>query len=156
MTFRLSPELRGRLITAAGERPFGEEIRRRLERSFEASYEPVLWDRQSLALHEGIVAAIQTLGHEHAVQLVNALTSTRLDELGPWHSDPNAFAALQRAIELLLSAYRPEGEPNEVASDALATLALGGGLRALAERDPKRAKDVLGVDEEDHDDKTRP
>jgi len=34
MTFRISPELRERLAAAAGDRPIGEEIRRRLDASF--------------------------------------------------------------------------------------------------------------------------
>ena len=158
MTFRLSPELRGQLITAAGERPIGDEIRRRLERSFLGSYEPRL-DQRSLALLDGIVAAINALGSDRLVPMVNALAAARsrstavLDELGPWHSDPNAFAALREAIQTLLRLYRPEGEPDEIAHETLTSIALGAAARAVDTRDPK--KHLLGQ-EEDHDGKARP
>src|SRR5437763_12050148 len=110
MTFRLSPELRGRLITAAGERPIGEEIRRRLERSFLETYEPPL-DRRSLALLDGIVAAIKLLASARLLRLIYPTGS--LKELGHWHSDPTVFAALKSAIEALMRLYEPEGEPDE-------------------------------------------
>jgi hypothetical protein len=156
MTFRLSPELRGRLITAAGERPIGDEIRRRLERSFVGGYEPPL-DRRSLALLDGIVAAINTLGSEG----VNALISWRLQrgvpreipsgfsELGPWHSDPNAFVALQSTIEFLLQTYRPEGEPDDTVQEVATYTAVGAAILEMGKRDPETEQRWLGEDEED-------
>jgi hypothetical protein len=151
MTFRLSPELRARLIAAAGERPIGEEIRRRLERSFQGSYEPRL-EGQTLALFDGIAAAIELLGSRRMRHLV---ATQGLSELGPWHADPNSFAGLQTTIHSLLEIFRPEGEPGEIASEWIAPTTLGTVLRAIHERDPKLVEHVLGAGQEDDDDKAR-
>jgi hypothetical protein len=168
MTFRLSPELRGRLIAAAGERPIGDEIRRRLERSFEESYEAVLRDRRSRAFLDGIVTAMRTLERDGLVSAVNNLamvstSSTKgaaplkptrgAGELAPWHSDPNAFAGLRVAVLALLSIYRPAGKPDEIALDTLGRLVAGAAMAGLEQNDPERLHDLRSTDQDEGDDK---
>jgi hypothetical protein len=155
MTFRLSSELRGRLITAAGERPIGDEIRKRLERSFLGRYELPL-DRQSLALLDGIVAAMKTLGSQGTNEVILWQLQRRAPdhpsgfrELGPWHSDPNTFAALQSTIEFLLQTYRPEGEPHDTVQEVATSVATGAAVIEMGNRDPETQRRWLGEDEED-------
>ncbi len=97
MTFRISPELRERLAAAAGDRPIGEEIRRRLE----ASFAPSAAGSDDPKTGE-LAAAI--------VKAANQLRSLN----APWHADTFSHAAFKHAIGKVLDAEQPprEGKVN--------------------------------------------
>jgi hypothetical protein len=92
MTFRISPELRERLVAAAaGDRPIGEEIRRRLEASF-------------------AVPAIDPKTAELVGAIVHIADGVQRD-YAPWHKDRFAFEALKHAFAKVLRIFEPQGEP---------------------------------------------
>jgi hypothetical protein len=113
LTFRLPRELYERVKKAAGDRSVSEEMRRRLEASFDVSRDPT------------------TMKLTSAIRLVAQF----LEAVYPaWHQDPFVFLIFKMAIDALLQEFKPEGEPKplpELSSDPkpsgllLAGLALG-------------------------------
>jgi hypothetical protein len=92
-TFRLPEELYDKLIKSAGEKhPIGEEIRRRLEASFETA--PADPETRKL------LAAIAYVA-----------TGMMLD--GIWHDDLRLFKAFKVAVLTLLSRFEPAGTSSE-------------------------------------------
>jgi len=87
---RLPQELQERLRRAGGARGIGEEIRRRLEASFEAEKPP--------AKTRELVDAISYAAEETATYY------------GQWVEDAFAFEVLKACVDLLLRAYQPKGE----------------------------------------------
>ena len=90
---RLPQSLRDRLDNVASERGLGEEIRRRLEASFEAEKAAASPKTQEL------LAAIASFAKETA------------RDYGDWWEDAFAFEALKASVNLLLTHYQPKGEP---------------------------------------------
>ena len=93
MTFRISPELRERLSAAAGGRPIGEEIRRRLEASFSPEQSAI--DPKTRKLVGDIADVARTLEGFDV----------------PWHESPYSFVALRAAVETFRTAHGPNGDP---------------------------------------------
>jgi hypothetical protein len=91
---RLPRELHERLKRAGGERGMGEEIRRRLEASFEA--ERVPRNPKTRELLDAICFAAEELGYFYADS--------------DWSEVPFAFEVLKGCIDLLLAERRPKGE----------------------------------------------
>jgi len=89
---RLPQSLRDRLSKIGGERGLGEEIRSRLEASFEAAKAPA--DPKTPELLDAIAYYAEEIARE----------------LRPWSKDPFAFRVLKEAISLLLADFEPEGE----------------------------------------------
>jgi hypothetical protein len=90
-TFRLPQELYDKLIKSAGTKhPIGEEIRRRLEASFEIA--PADPKTQQL------LAAI-------------AFIAKSMSFDGYWHEDLNIFRIFKAALLALLSHFEPSGVP---------------------------------------------
>ena len=89
---RLPQSLRDRLSKAGGEGGVGEEIRRRLEASFDAERSPT--DPKAGELADAIIFCADEIARE----------------LRPWSADPYAFAVLKETIRLLLADFEPEGE----------------------------------------------
>ena len=88
-----------RLREAGGERGMGEEIRERLQASFnaeDAENKPsgVPWETEEL-LREVSFCAEQVSNH-----------------FGSWFKDAFAFQVLKASVETLLNQYRPEGDPS--------------------------------------------
>jgi hypothetical protein len=90
---RLPRELQDRLRRAGGERGIGEEIRRRLEASFEVEKAPANPKTRNLLIATGFVA-------EKAAMY-----------FGDWSEDPFAFEILKAGVNLWLIANQPKGEP---------------------------------------------
>lgn len=88
---RLPRRLHERLKNAGGERGMGEEIRRRLEASFDA--EPS--DRKTRELLEGVAFC--------ARQATNYY--------GRWSEDGFAFLVLKASVDMLLKSYQPKHDP---------------------------------------------
>jgi hypothetical protein len=111
MTFRLSQELRDQLGAAAGDRAIGDEIRERLEASFDSAAVPAAGDPCLSEFFRTLVKASQF------IELA----------FGNWRDDPGSFALFRRTVDLLLQKRRPEGEatlrlkPGAESLDALTT-----------------------------------
>jgi hypothetical protein len=90
-TFRLPRALHERLTKASGDRGIGEEIRRRLEVSFDK---------------EG--GSLQTRQLMDAIAQIAADTT---EYFGAWHADAFAFQAFIAAVGMLLTHYQPKGDP---------------------------------------------
>ena len=88
---RLPQSLRERLSSAGGEGGLGEEIRRRLEASFEADKAPV--DPKTRKLLE---------------EIERLALNTPLDV--PWYADGDAFEVFKNAIVATLAKYQPSGD----------------------------------------------
>ena len=84
MTFRLPKALYDELKRAGN---VSEAVRERLEAS--SANEDIRW------LQRGIGNVAETLGAF----------------VGPWHKDPFAWAVMRAAVETLMTARRPKGEP---------------------------------------------
>jgi hypothetical protein len=85
----LSQDLHQRLKQAGGERGMGEQIRQRLQASFDASANP-----KTQELLDAIsVAADETEGY-----------------YGNWAEDAFAFEVLRACVDLLLAERRPKGD----------------------------------------------
>ena len=93
---RLPRDLHERLKQAGGERGMGEEIRKRLEKSFEAEKAPK--SPPDPVLHELLPA----------IGFVVAKLRTYFGN--PWE-DRFSFEVLKSALDWLLVANRPEGDP---------------------------------------------
>jgi hypothetical protein len=93
-SFRLPQSLYDRLKAAAGDRPIGDEMRRRLEASFTEA-PPGTDDPKTQAL----LAAIA----EIASQLHGFYE--------PWHENAYSLAVLKSAVATLLTVMGPKGEP---------------------------------------------
>jgi len=87
---RLPPELQDRLRRAGGARGIGEEIRARLEASFEAEKVP--------AKTRELLDAISQVAEDTATYY------------GNWFEDAFAFKVLTACVDLLLRGYQPKGE----------------------------------------------
>ena len=89
---RLPRSLQERLKRAGGERGMGEEIRRRLEASFEAE---------------------QTPSNPKTRELLEAISSFAEDTknyYGSWSEDAFAFRVLKSCVEILLTHFEPKGD----------------------------------------------
>jgi hypothetical protein len=138
MTFRISPELRKRLSAAAGERPIGEEIRRRLESSFtnetSGPQDPRFADLL-MAISHAVAAAARLPTVSVGTRERDDGTTEQYDiaQLGP---DITPYVAFREAVETLMNAFEPEGI--RAASDAklirFANLLVGLALGALGDR----------------------
>jgi hypothetical protein len=89
---RLPQSLRDRLSKAGGDRGLGEEIRARLEASFEAEKVPLDWKMRE------IFEAIASCAAEAA------------RDYGSWSEDAFAFEVLRGCVNMLLTQYQPRGE----------------------------------------------
>ena len=89
-TFRLPRDLHERLTKVSGDRGIGEEIRRRLEKSFDAE-----GNEYARVLTEGISETVSLTGQF----------------FGDWRKDAFAFQVLKAAVNLILERARPTGEP---------------------------------------------
>jgi hypothetical protein len=90
---RLPQSLRDRLSKAGGERGLGEEVRVRLEASFEADKAPA--DPRTRELLDAISSCVERIAVDY----------------GSWAEDPFAFAVLRVCVSMLLTHFQPEGEP---------------------------------------------
>lgn len=90
---RLPRSLHERLKKAGGDRGMGDEIRRRLEASFEAEKVPADQNTREL------LDAISSFAEEIA------------DYYGRWSQNAFAFEVLKACVNLLLSFDQPKGEP---------------------------------------------
>src|ERR1700691_1137415 len=90
---RLPQSLRDRLSKAGGERGLGEEIRRRLEASFEAENAPA--DAKTRALLDAISYCADETARDY----------------GRWSADGFAFVVFKGCVELLLKREQPKGDP---------------------------------------------
>ncbi len=89
----LPRELHQLLKRAGGERGMGEEIRKRLEKSFEAEKIPKEPSRHKLSLAVGFIA------------------TKAARYFGDWSEDRFSFEVLKAGVNLWLTANQPEGEP---------------------------------------------
>jgi hypothetical protein len=89
---RLPQNLRDRLSEVGGERGLGEEIRRRLEASFEVADPSV--DPKTRELLDAIAFFDEEMFHH----------------FGSWSKEPFAFNVMKACVDMLLAYYRPEGE----------------------------------------------
>jgi len=90
-TLLLPNDLRQRLDKSRGERSLGEEIRQRLERTFEAEEGDAKTRNLMLAIAD-VVADINK-------------------GFGTWHEVPFAFQAMRAAITSLVGFFQPDGPP---------------------------------------------
>lgn len=90
---RLPKSLHQRLKKAGGERGMGEEIRRRLEASFDAEKAP---------------AGAKTAELLDAIAYCAERTA---DDYAPWSDDPFSFEVLKGCVDMILAKDRPKGEP---------------------------------------------
>lgn len=105
---RLPRSLHERLKKAGGERGMGEEIRRRLEASFEAEEAPA--NPKTTELLDAISFFDEEMFHH----------------FGSWSNEAFAFEAMKACVDLLLTYYRPEGEAKAPpATDSKAALLYG-------------------------------
>ena len=89
---RLPRSLRDRLSKAGGEGGVGEEIRRRLEASFDAERSPT--DPKAGELADAIIFCADEIARE----------------LRPWSENPYAFAVLKETMSRLLADFEPKGD----------------------------------------------
>lgn len=105
---RLPRGLHERLKQAGGERGMGEEIRRRLEASFEAEKVPA--DPKTRELLDAIAFFDEEMFYD----------------FGSWSEDAFAFELLKACVDKLLTYYRPKGEAKaRPATDSRAALLYG-------------------------------
>src|SRR5258708_28961487 len=90
---RLPRDLHECLKQAGGERGLGEEIRKRLEKSFETKKTPEDPNRQKLLLAVGFIATKAGM------------------YFGDWSEDRFSFDVLKAGVDLWLTANQPKGEP---------------------------------------------
>src|SRR5438046_602691 len=131
LTFRIPPDLRDRLQTAAGDRPLGEEVRRRLESSFGPA--PMVVDTTTKRLLAGIAAMAEFfVAIPEPVAVMLGMTGK---PPGPWYKDAISFAALRDATVRLLGQLGPREEADEMLWKPLAAMALNTGLREVEPAD---------------------
>jgi hypothetical protein len=90
---RLPQSLHERLKKVGGHRGMGDEIRRRLEASFDAEKVPE---------------------NPHTRELINAISFSDEElvrDFGSWSKDRFAFEVFRESINALLKYYEPKGEP---------------------------------------------
>jgi hypothetical protein len=90
---RLPRDLHERLKNAGGDRGMGDEIRRRLEASFDAEEVPK---------------------NPTTRELINAISFSDeelIRDFGNWSKDPFAFEVFRTCVNMLLTHYQPKGEP---------------------------------------------
>lgn len=89
---RLPQSLRERLSKAGGDRGLGEEVRVRLEASFEADKAPA--DPKTAELLDAVAFCAEEISRD----------------LGLWSEEPYAFAVLKDAIKILFTQFEPHGQ----------------------------------------------
>jgi hypothetical protein len=92
-TVLLPAETFRRLEDLAGNRSIGEEIRRRLEASFEA---------------EKALTGSKT---QELVDAISSFTKEIVGDYGDWSKDRFAFELVQACVNMLLTHYEPKGGP---------------------------------------------
>jgi hypothetical protein len=123
MTFRISAGLRDQLVAAKGQRPIGEEIRRRLEASF-ASAPPGSDD----AMFHGLLVAL--------ARAATAASKTPLDDNRPagviaaTGGSPNRpagpYTVFEASVPLLIDVFRPVGQRSATPMDRWQGAAIAG------------------------------
>ena len=112
---RLPRSLHDRLKRAGGDRGMGEEIRSRLERSFEQESAPGRAKGRTDAATQELVSALAYL----AAQVP--------EYYGPWSQDRYSFDVLRNAINVVLTQrFQPKGESVAKPTD-LADIVFGEG-----------------------------
>lgn len=140
MKFRLPHELHTRLEEAASKNAHSasEEVRRRLEASFEVA--PSAIDTKTGDLLE-------------AIRFVAQAISKKSGDLGAWYEDIEVFEVFKAAVSTLFDAFRPVGDPPLAKRSARGGAFLAGmALGALEERglEPIAVlRTRLGQEEED-------
>ena len=105
---RLPRSLHERLKKAGGERGMGEEVRRRLEGSFDI--EEALADPKTRELLDAISFFDEEMFYH----------------FGSWSKEAFAFEVMKACVDTLLTYYRPEGEAKApTAADSKAALLYG-------------------------------
>jgi hypothetical protein len=120
MTFRISRDLRDRLEAAAGDKTIGEEIRRRLEASFNegspaASQDPRFAEFLATIVHAASAAARMYPPKRVKISksLARHFTDGALDEQGGVE-DITAHWLFEACLQMLLVAFKPEGIPDSL------------------------------------------
>ena len=117
MTFRISPELRERLEHAKGDRTLGEEIRQRLEASFDslaASADPRFVDLLATIAYAASAAGRMYPARQVKVSQAVArymFPGERIDPSGREVEDISANWLFEACLGMLLDAFRPNGVP---------------------------------------------
>jgi hypothetical protein len=124
LTFRLPRELHQRLVEASGERSLSEEMRGRLEASF--------------------VAPPTDAETHQFIEAIATMTDFLAGRKRRWHADPTAFAILREALEIVIEAFRPSGEPEPGDFTAWVGLLAGMALHDLPDERADRA--MLSLD----------
>jgi hypothetical protein len=93
LSLRIPHDLYDRLAQVRGNGNVSEEVRQRLEASFDREQRATNPKTQELL--DAIANVARTIGSFYA----------------PWHEDPYALAAVRSAVETLLTALGPKGEP---------------------------------------------
>jgi hypothetical protein len=120
MTFRISPELRERLEQAKGDRTLGEEIRQRLEASFDRpapSADPRFSDLLTTIAYAASAAARMYPARKVRVSQAVArhmFPEERIDPAGKEVEDITAHWLLEACLSMLLDAFRPNGVPGSL------------------------------------------
>jgi hypothetical protein len=148
MAFRIDPALRDRLVAAAGDRPLGEEIRRRLEASFAVDRAPAA-DTKTLALRAALDAAAEAVKWRPAPATPGRGLAAALAQMRArtWHQSATSYAAFKDAIVMLLQIYEPDGEPNEELRRRLADMAFGAASTAAFDREIRAAHPEIFADQ---------
>jgi hypothetical protein len=94
---RLPADLYGRLREAGGDRGMGEEIRKRLQASFDAKVETTTDDPKTRQLLETLIDYAENSG----------LIDDDMD-VNPWHGDPYVWAALKTGVNEILDFFKPK------------------------------------------------
>jgi hypothetical protein len=120
-SLRLPEELRNRLAQAASAegRGIGEEIRRRLERTF--------------AEDDAVTVRVPPTQDEETgrtLRVFAAMAAIVAGEWSPWHADAGAFAVFKAGIEDVLSRHQPEAGGAVPKTDRGAALFKGDPVRA--------------------------
>jgi len=114
-TMRLPRDLYRRLKRAGGERGMGEEIRRRLE----ASFEPESTNQKTKELLQAIAFVADETDNNY----------------GPWSESAFAFEVVKLCVDLLLVLDRPKGDAIAPGDSTIGTLIYGD--------DPKEISRIL-------------
>jgi hypothetical protein len=116
LTFRLPRSLHDKLKEVAGRRSLSEEMRKRLEASFEpAAKLPDEPTRRLFAAIAAMAGALSRLEERWRTEpnpfadFPSWVEAGRAIGTFKWHESPYGFVVFKRAIERLLDACRPEG-----------------------------------------------
>lgn len=125
LSLRIPHDLYDRLAQVRGNGNVSEEIRQRLEASFDQK---------------------QRAADPKTGELLAAI-SEMAGRVSGWTEDPAQFAALARAVNLILAGFMPAGEP-KASNPALASVLVGSALQHLS---PGVSALVLDLSPEDAD-----